>query len=76
VASDPALLEIGVQWFAATNPEAPAETWDVLRRALKEGWESVDRRLEKYGPLQPDRFVLGEANERLAQLAAAARFRL
>jgi hypothetical protein len=64
-ASDPALLEIGVQWFAATNPEAPAETWNVLRRALKEGWESV----------QPERFVLGEANERLAQLTADARFR-
>jgi len=73
--TDPALLEVGIQWFASTQPEEPAGTWDSLRTALKEGGESIDRRLEEYGPLQPNLFVLKEANERLAQLSACGRFR-
>lgn len=72
--SDPALLEAGIQWLASTQPEESAGTWDSLRTALKEGWESIDRRLEEYGPLQPNHFVLKEVNERLAQLSACGRF--
>ena len=54
----------------------PAETWDWLRAALDEGYRSIDQRLLKeYGPLQPDRFELKEANERLGQSQACAGFR-
>ena len=36
--------------------------------ALQEGLTSIDRRLEEFGPLQPDRFNLVETNARLAEL--------
>jgi hypothetical protein len=65
---DAGLREAGVQILAEACPEEPAETWDLLRSALEEGLQSLDRRLEACGPLQPDRFNLAEANERLAQL--------
>jgi transposase len=64
--SDPALLDATVKWLAATHPEQPANTWDVLRDAVRDGWQSIDRRLEDSGPLHPERFRLREANERVA----------
>lgn len=63
--SDPA-AEAAVQWLAATHPERPARTWDVLRETVQEGWKSIDRRSDEYGPLEPHRFSLSEANQRLA----------
>ena len=72
--SDPVQMEVAIQWLASTQEE-PAGGWDYLRRILREGWESIDRRLEEYGPLDPGRFSLKEANERLTRLEryAAAR---
>jgi hypothetical protein len=49
-------------------PGEPTGTWDLLRSALEEGLQSIDRRLEECGPLQPNRFNLVETNERLAEL--------
>jgi hypothetical protein len=69
VVSDPVMLEMGIQLLASAEPEAPASMWDTLRKALQEGGESVDRRLEQYGPLQPNSFSLREAHERLHLLA-------
>jgi hypothetical protein len=69
VLSDPARFEVAVGWLAATHPDEPAERWDFVRDVLRKGWESVDRRLEQYGPLDPERFSLQEANARLAFLA-------
>ena len=63
--SDPALVEATVQRLAVAYPEQPAKTWELLRDAVREGWQSVDRRLEASGPLHPDRFNLREANERV-----------
>ena len=60
--SDPALVDATVQWLATTYLEQPAKVWNLLR----DGWESIDRRLEASGPLRPDRFNLREAYERLA----------
>ena len=68
--SDPHLLEAGIEMFAAACPDQPAATWDVLRSALAEGLQSLDRRLVEYGPLQPERFSLGETNGRLLWLHA------
>ena len=64
--SDSALVGTSVQWLAAAYPEQPAKPWDLLRDAVREGWQRIDRRLEASGPLHPDRFTLREANERLA----------
>jgi hypothetical protein len=47
----------------------------VLRTALEEGLQSIDRRLKESGPIEPDRFNLVETNERLAELQQHLRFR-
>jgi hypothetical protein len=73
--SDPALLEAGFQILAAAHPEQPASSWDLLRSALQEGFQNIDRRLKASGPLEPDRFRLLEVNERLAEWSQPGRFR-
>jgi Plasmid pRiA4b ORF-3-like protein len=64
----PGLREAGIQLLAEACPEESAGTWDLLRTTLEEGLRSIDRRLEESGPLEPERFHLAEANERLAAL--------
>jgi Plasmid pRiA4b ORF-3-like protein len=65
---DPSWREAGIQLLAPACPEESAETWDVLQSALAQGLQSIDRRLEESGSLQPERFHLVEINERLAEL--------
>lgn len=72
--SDPLRLEAGIQLMAAACPDQPAATWDLLRTALREGFESVDQRLKDLGPVEPERFSLQEANARLNALAQSRRF--
>ena len=74
--SDPPLVEATIQLLSATHPEQPASRWNLLRDAVREGWENVDRRLLEHGPLEPGRFSLQEANERLATLSQHGRIRL
>ena len=74
--SDPVRRESGIELYAQAWPDEPAETWDLLRTALDEGFRNIDQRLQEYGPLQPDRFDLNETNERLSGLQACARYRL
>ncbi len=71
--SDPNLWEAGIEMFAAACPDQSAATWELLRSALAEGFESIDRRLVEYGPLQPERFSLSETNERLRALTPRQR---
>jgi hypothetical protein len=63
----PVQMEAVLAMLAASDPEAPRETWRSYRQILKEGFESIDRRLQEYGPLEPEQFNLEEANQRLAQ---------
>jgi hypothetical protein len=71
--SDPLRLEAGIQMLAEACPGQPADTWDRLRTALGEGFQSIDRRLHELGPLQPERFSLQEANARLSELVRGRR---
>jgi hypothetical protein len=73
--SDPVLGEAGIQRLAEACPDQPARTWDLLRTVLGEGFQSIDRRLEELGPVQPDRFSLKEANARLSELVQRWRSR-
>ena len=73
--SDPLLLEAAIQMLAKACPDQPARTWDLLRTALDEGFQSIDRRLHELGPLHPDRFSLKQANARLSELALRWRVR-
>jgi hypothetical protein len=33
-----------IQLLAVSHPDQPASTWNLLRDAVHEGWQSVDRR--------------------------------
>jgi Plasmid pRiA4b ORF-3-like protein len=72
--SDPIRLEAGIQMMAKACPDQPEASWDLLRTALDEGFQSIDRRLKELGPLKPDRFNLQEANARLSELAQGRRW--
>jgi hypothetical protein len=74
--SDPLLLAAGIELFAEARPDQSPASWDLLRSTLDEGFRSIDRRLKECGPLQPERFSLSEANERLAELQQGGRLRL
>ena len=63
----PVQMEAVVGMLAASDPKAPPETWRSYRQILQEGFASIDGRLQEYGPLEPERFHLEEANRRLAQ---------
>lgn len=70
----PAEHEAVTKLMADAYPEQPVDTWEVLRNALAAGCRSLDRRLEMCGPLQPERFSLREANQRLEKLLENRRF--
>lgn len=71
---EPAQVETAIRVLAAAHPDGPASTWELLRSVLADGAESLDRRLEQSGRLEPERFNLREANERLAKLPQYRRF--
>jgi hypothetical protein len=71
---EPAQVETAIGVLAAAHPDRPASTWELLRSVLTDGGESLDRRLEQSGRLEPEKFSLREANERLAKLLQYRRF--
>ena len=71
----PVQMEAVIGMFSAADPDEPASTWQTLRQALDHGFQSIDRRLQEYGPLEPERFSLQQANQRLAQRLEHGRFR-
>ena len=71
----PVQAEAVIGMLSASDPDVPASTWDLLRRTLDDGFNSIDKRLEQYGPLDPNRFTLKDANQRLAKLLERGRFR-
>jgi len=71
----PVQREAVIGMLAASDPDASASHWQTLREALHDGFESIDRRLQEYGPLESERFSLEEANRRLAQQRERMRFR-
>ena len=73
--SDPVLVKTGIAVLAEACPKEPPQTWDMPRTVLKEGFQSIDDRLQKLGPLAPDRFSLQEANTRWNEWAQGWRWR-
>ena len=70
----PAERDTMAKLMAEACPAQPADTWEMLQNALACGCRSLDRRLEQCGPLQPERFSLREANQRLEKLLEHRRF--
>lgn len=71
----PAQVEAVVVMLTAAHPDQPPSSWNILREAMSDGMRSIDQRLQAYGPLEPNRFSLKEANQRLAKLAERGRCR-
>jgi len=71
---EPAQVETTIRALTAAHPDRPASTWDLLQSMLADGAKSLDERLEQCGRLEPERFSLREANERLAKLLQYRRF--
>ena len=71
----PAQVEAVIAMLSAAHPDQPASSWDILREVMDDGLRSIDHRLEEYGPLEPNRFSLKEANQRLAKLVEHGRYR-
>lgn len=69
-----AQVETAIGVLAAAHPDRPASTWELRRSVLADSAESLDRRLEQSGRLEPERFNLKEANARLAKLLEYRRF--
>lgn len=70
----PAQVEAVIGILSAADPDVPVRTWDLLRTVLDDGMNSIDKRLEQYGPVDPECFSLKDANQRLAKRAEQGRF--
>ncbi|MEP7309321.1 MAG: hypothetical protein ABJA98_27780 [Acidobacteriota bacterium] len=70
----PSEVDTLIELLTSAHPDQPASTWDVWRRVMADGCQSLDRRLAQSGPLTPERFILREANERLATRLTCRRF--
>jgi hypothetical protein len=71
----PAQVEAVIAMLTAAHPDQPANSWDILREVMHDGLRSIDQRLEQYLPLEPNRFSLKEAKQRLAKLIERGRCR-
>jgi hypothetical protein len=71
----PAQVEAVIAMLTAAHPDRPPSTWNILREVMDDGLPSIDQRLEQCGPLEPNRFSLKEANQRLAKLVERGRYR-
>jgi len=71
----PAQVEAVIAMLTVAHPDRTPSTWDILREVMDDGLRSIDHRLEEYGPLEPNRFSLKEANQRLAKLRERGRYR-
>ena len=49
----------GVQTFAAACPDQPASRWDLLRTALDDGFQSIDRGLKEESSSNPGVWAWG-----------------
>ena len=71
----PAQVEAVIVMLTVVHPDRTPNTWDILREVMDDGLRSIDHRLEEYGLLEPNRFSLKEANQRLAKLMERGRYR-
>jgi hypothetical protein len=70
----PAQVETAIGLLTSAHPDRPVSTWDLLRSVVADSAKSLDQRLQQSGRLEPERFSLQEANQRLAKLVESRRF--
>ncbi|HTV53393.1 MAG TPA: hypothetical protein VMI06_00590 [Terriglobia bacterium] len=71
----PGQVEAVIAMLSEAHPDQPASSRDLSRDVMDGGLRSIDQRLEQYGPLEPNRFSLKEANQRLATRLECGRYR-
>jgi hypothetical protein len=72
--SDPATIVASMKVLAQVYRDEPDIDWSLFEEAVTTGWQSVEERLARTGPLTPLRFSRKEANERLASLRQQRRW--
>ena len=70
----PAQVETAIRMLTSAHSDRPVSTWELLRSVVADSAKSLDQRLEQSGRLEPERFSLKEANQRLAKLLESRRF--
>jgi hypothetical protein len=73
--ASPAQVDVVIAMLTAAHPDQAAKSREILREVMADGLQSINQRLEQYGPLGPNRFSLKEANQRLAKLVERGRYR-
>lgn len=66
--SDPATIAASMKVLARVYSDEPDIDWPLFEEAVRTGWQSVEERLARTGPLTPTRFSRKEANDRLVAL--------
>ena len=72
--SDPATIAASMKVLARVYGDEPDIDWQLFAETVRTGWQSVEERLERSGPLTPTRFSCKEANDRLAALRQQRRW--
>ncbi len=72
--SDPATIAASMKVLAQVYGDEPDIDWQCFEEAITTGWQSVEERLARTGPLTPTRFSRKEANDRLAVLRQQRRW--
>jgi hypothetical protein len=62
---DPATIAASMKVLAQVYGEEPEIDWQLFAETVRTGWQSVEERLARSGPLTPPRFSRQEANDRL-----------
>ena len=70
----PAQVETAIRMLTSAHSDRPVSTWELLRSVVSDSAKSLDQRLEQSGRLEPERFSLKEANQRVAKLLESRRF--
>ncbi len=72
--SDPATIAASMKLLAQVYGDERDIDWPLFEEAVTTGWQSIEERLARTGPLMPTRFNRTEANERLAALRQQQRW--
>jgi hypothetical protein len=72
--NDPVTIATSMKLLAQVYGDEPDMDWPLFEEAVTTGWQRVEERLARTGPLTPTRFDRKEANERLAALRQQQRW--
>ena len=72
--SDPTTIAASMKLLSQVYSDKTDIDWQFFEEVVTTGWQSVEERLARTGPLTPKRFSRQEANERLVTLMQQRRW--